>query len=177
MNATINLDDLLKDDSRGKQTQPQEQEEALAVKINWNEVFTEWCYKIPKGYPTIVDGVFTEYEEVKILNEILEEKFAVSMPLPEKALPKIPKDYNAAAKYVDNALTQKVLGIDLLGKITKRPFVDKNNIIRIEVPQKERAAVAQKLKDAFGGVMKGNGASFTFQYPKRDKGTETASQT
>jgi len=175
MNTTINLDDLLKDDNKGKQ--PQEQEEAPAVKINWNEVFTEWCYKIPKGYPTIVDGVFTEYEEVKILNVILEEKFGESIPLPEKALPKIPKDYNAAAKYIDNALTQKVLGIDLLGKITKRPFVDKNNIIRIEVPQKDRAAVAQKLNDAFGGVMKGSGASFTFQYPKRDKGTETTSHT
>jgi len=85
MNTTINLDDLLKDDNKGKQ--PQEQEEAPAVKINWNEVFTEWCYKIPKGYPTIVDGVFTEYEEVKILNVILEEKFAVSMPLPEAQRP------------------------------------------------------------------------------------------
>jgi len=81
MNTTINLDDLLKDDNKGKQ--PQEQEEAPAVKINWNEVFTEWCYKIPKGYPTIVDGVFTEYEEVKILNVILEEKFGESIPLPE----------------------------------------------------------------------------------------------
>jgi len=82
MNTTINLDDLLKDDNKGKQ--PQEQEEAPAVKINWNEVFTEWCYKIPKGYPTIVDGVFTEYEEVKILNVILKEKFGESIPLPER---------------------------------------------------------------------------------------------
>lgn len=66
-----------------KQEQPQKQQETSKAVVNWNEVFTEWCYKIPKGYPTIVDGVFTEYEEVKILNEILEEKFAVSMPLPE----------------------------------------------------------------------------------------------
>jgi len=84
MNTTINLDDLLKDDNKGKQPQPQEQEEAPAVKINWNEVFTEWCYKIPKGYPTIVDGVFTEYEEVKILNEILEERGFDAIQVPEK---------------------------------------------------------------------------------------------
>ena len=96
MNATINLDDLLKDDSRGKQ--PQEQEEALAVKMNWNEVFTEWCYKIPKGYPTIVDGVFTEYEEVKILNEILKEKFGESIPLPE-AKPKAKPGSSAAPSW------------------------------------------------------------------------------
>ena len=98
MNATINLDDLLKDDSRGKQ--PQEQEEALAVKMNWNEVFTEWCYKIPKGYPTIVDGVFTEYEEVKILNEILKEKFGESIPLPE-AKPKAKPGSSAAPSSLD----------------------------------------------------------------------------
>jgi len=102
MNTTINLDDLLKDDNKGKQ--PQEQEEAPAVKINWNEVFTEWCYKIPKGYPTIVDGVFTEYEEVKILNVILEEKFAVSMPLPEAA--EISKDQLLAKILKTNAMSK-----------------------------------------------------------------------
>jgi hypothetical protein len=72
-----------------QQEQPQKQQQTSKAVVNWNEVFTEWCYKIPKGYPTIVDGVFTEYEEVKILNEILEEKFGESMPLPLEA--KAPK--------------------------------------------------------------------------------------
>lgn len=65
-----------------EQPQPQKQKEAPATKINWNDIMTEWCYRIPKGYPTIVDGVFTEYEEVKILNVILEEKLGETIPLP-----------------------------------------------------------------------------------------------
>jgi hypothetical protein len=51
--------------------------------MNIDEILLEWSYRLPKGYPTIVDGVFTEYEEVKILNEIMEERFASTMPLPE----------------------------------------------------------------------------------------------
>lgn len=86
MSDTINLDDLLKNSSQKQEQLQPLQEEISKLVVNWDEVFTEWCYKIPKGYPTIVDGVFTEYEEVKILNEILEEKFVVSMPLPEVAL-------------------------------------------------------------------------------------------
>jgi hypothetical protein len=69
-----------------EQPQPQKQEEAPVVKINWSDIMTEWCYRIPKGYPTVVDGVFTEYEEVKVLNEILEEKFGETIPLPEANL-------------------------------------------------------------------------------------------
>ena len=68
-----------------EQPQPQKQEEAPVVKLNWNDIMTEWCYRIPKGYPTVVDGVFTEYEEVKILNEILEEKLGESVPLPKQS--------------------------------------------------------------------------------------------
>jgi len=66
-----------------EQPQPQKQQEAPVAKINWNDIMTEWCYRIPKGYPTVVDGVFTEYEEVKILNKILEEKLGETIPLPE----------------------------------------------------------------------------------------------
>lgn len=51
--------------------------------VDWDEVMLEWSYRLPKGYPTIVDGVFTEREEVKILNEILEEKFGTSIELPQ----------------------------------------------------------------------------------------------
>jgi hypothetical protein len=80
----INLDNILDDQLNSKQPQPQKQEEAPVVKINWSDIMTEWCYRIPKGYPTVVDGVFTEYEEVKVLNEILEEKFGETVPLPAK---------------------------------------------------------------------------------------------
>ena len=52
--------------------------------MNIDEILLEWSYRLPKGYPTIVDGVFTEYEEVKILNEIMEEKgFGKNLPVQE----------------------------------------------------------------------------------------------
>ncbi len=80
--TSIDLDNLFAP-KKEEQPQPQKQEEVSEAAISWDDILTEWSYRLPKGYPTIVDGVFTEYEEVKILNEILEERFAVSMPLPE----------------------------------------------------------------------------------------------
>ena len=62
---------------------PQQVQEASAeVLADFAEIVEEWSYRLPKGYPTMVDGKFTEYEEVKILNEIMEEKFGESLPLP-----------------------------------------------------------------------------------------------
>ena len=51
--------------------------------INFDEILTDWSYKLPKGFPTIVDGKFTERAEVKILNELLQEKGLRALPLPE----------------------------------------------------------------------------------------------
>jgi len=85
MSDTINLDDLLKDSSQ-KQEQPQVVEQPVAVQVDWDEILTEWSYKLPKGYPTVVDGVFTEYEEVRILNEILEDRGFDGIKLPEEEL-------------------------------------------------------------------------------------------
>ena len=59
--------------------------ETQAVSFNWEDILTEWSYRCPKGYPTMVDGVFSEREEVEILNEILEEKGLQELPLPEAA--------------------------------------------------------------------------------------------
>lgn len=41
--------------------------------MNIDEILTEWCYRLPKGYPTVVNGIFTDKEEVRILNQILQE--------------------------------------------------------------------------------------------------------
>jgi len=43
------------------------------MEINYEEILTEWCYRLPKGFPTIVDGKFGDDEEIIILNEILQE--------------------------------------------------------------------------------------------------------
>lgn len=42
-------------------------------KVDFNDIVSEWSYKLPKGYPTMVDGVFTEPNEIAILNKILKE--------------------------------------------------------------------------------------------------------
>lgn len=80
----INLDKILEDQLSNKQ---QPAVEAIVEQpkpiVNWDEILTEWSYRCPKGYPTVVDGVFTEREEVVILNEILEEKFGVNLPFEE----------------------------------------------------------------------------------------------
>lgn len=67
---------------------PQQVQEASAeVLADFAEIVEEWSYRLPKGYPTMVDGKFTEYEEVKILNEILEERsINKSISLPEVAV-------------------------------------------------------------------------------------------
>lgn len=36
-----------------------------------DDILLEWSYRLPKGYPTMVDGQFTDAEELRILNEVL----------------------------------------------------------------------------------------------------------
>jgi len=80
--STYNLDEILA---------PKQQPAVEAIVeqpkpyVNWDEILTEWSYRCPKGYPTVVDGVFTEHEEVAILNEILEERGFDALPLEAKA--------------------------------------------------------------------------------------------
>jgi hypothetical protein len=156
--TSIDLDNLFAP-KKEEQPQPQKQEEVSKPVVSWDEILTEWSYRLPKGYPTIVDGVFTEYEEVKILNEIMEERFGETLPLPEA---KPAKDFQAALRYVTNALTQRVLGDDL-GKVTLRPFLTKDNIIRLETIQASRASVATKLAKALNADLNPKtNQSFTF---------------
>lgn len=41
--------------------------------MNIDEILLEWSYRLPKGYPTIVNGRFVDSKEIAILNQILEE--------------------------------------------------------------------------------------------------------
>jgi hypothetical protein len=51
--------------------------------IDFDEILTEWSYRLPKGFPTLVDGIFTERVEVEILNQLLIERGLQTIPLPE----------------------------------------------------------------------------------------------
>jgi len=45
----------------------------MASKVNWDDILLEWSYRLPKGYPTMKDGKFTNKKELAILDEILAE--------------------------------------------------------------------------------------------------------
>ncbi len=68
--SLIDLDNLLSQDSTPKA----EVVETLPIQVDWEEVVSEWSYRCPKGYPTIVDGKPVVEEEICILNELLESR-------------------------------------------------------------------------------------------------------
>ena len=147
-----------------KQAQPQKQQQTPVAKINWNDIMTEWCYRIPKGYPTVVDGVFTEYEEVKILNKILEEKLGESIPLPEARVAKfteadidkllsVPsiKKLNIAKRVLkpNNVIVLYVAGI----KKAERPDILKNIATSLKSAKYvKKLSTAGAVQSAYNGV-------------------------
>lgn len=52
------------------------------IKIDFDEVIAEWSYRCPKGYPTTVAGRFVDSEEIAILNEILQERYDITVDIP-----------------------------------------------------------------------------------------------
>lgn len=155
--TSIDLDSLFAP-KKEEQPQPQKQEEVSEAVVSWDDILTEWSYRLPKGYPTIVDGVFTEYEEVKILNEIMEEKFAVALPLPTEVdeavnsseLSSNPTDVKEAlvCLFVDASLTDKSI-IDLY-----RSGLDK------KLDPTQRAKVSKTLKTKLGAIAKKYGKNY-----------------
>jgi len=136
-----------------KQEQPQKQQQTPVTKINWNDIMTEWCYRIPKGYPTVVDGVFTEYEEVKILNQILEERLGETIPLPEVTTTELstnPTDVKEAlvCLFIDAGLVDSSI-IDLY-----RSGLDK------KLDPAQRLKVSKTLKTKLGAVAKKYGKNY-----------------
>lgn len=59
------------------------------MNIDYEEILLEWSYRLPKGFPTIVDGKFGSRDEVIILNQILEERGLQPMEVPETVVPLI----------------------------------------------------------------------------------------
>lgn len=133
----INLDSLL------EPTQSQPIVESVAeevvfeqISVDMNEILEEWSYRLPKGYPTIVDGVFTERGEVEILNQLLEERGLQALPLPE-AKP---------AKFTESDI-DKLLSTPVIKKLTiAKRALKPNNTIVLYVTGIKKAQRADILK-------------------------------
>ena len=89
----INLDTLF----ANKHAEPTET--VLVVEeqkyVDFGRILNEVSYKLPKGYPTVVDGVFTEREEIIIINEALEAEGLSTLPLPEVTVLDVGNDTSA----------------------------------------------------------------------------------
>jgi hypothetical protein len=44
-----------------------------------DDILLEWSYRLPKGYPTVVDGQFVDQTELSILHEVMDE-YGINMP-------------------------------------------------------------------------------------------------
>lgn len=80
-NLTVDLDTLFESSTEHNTTN----EEIVSdySHVDFARILNEVCYKLPKGYPTVVDGVLTEREEIVIINEALEAEGLPTLPLPE----------------------------------------------------------------------------------------------
>ena len=158
--------------------------------IDIDKILEDTCYKLPKGYPTIVNGVFTEREEVLIINEVLEAKGLPILPLPEAnktPLKKMEKpqvaDFSKQETYILKLLIanapEGVTGIDIDQDIEgeSTSTQKKTNITITLEPTKEYAddkgrdkinrEFVKKLKSIRGlkvevGIIERQDYSFTF---------------
>ena len=46
-----------------------------------DDILLEWSYRLPKGYPTVVDGQFVDQKELRILHEVMGEYGVVDVSL------------------------------------------------------------------------------------------------
>ena len=129
------------------------------MQINFDDILTEWSYRLPKGFPTIVDGKFTERDEVIILNEILNEKGLNGLELPEgnaifevttANLSSDPTDVKEAlvCLFADAGLSDSTI-ID-----TYRQGLDKN------LDPATRTKIAKDLKTKLGAVASSYGKNY-----------------
>ena len=131
----INLDTLF----ANKHAEPTET--VLVVKeqkyVDFGRILDEVSYKLPKGYPTIVDGVFTEREEIIIINEALEAEGLSTLPLPEARVAKLAE--SDIDKILNTAVIRKL-------SIAKR-LVKTNNVIVLHVTGIKKSERSDILKN------------------------------
>lgn len=89
------------------------------IEVDIDEVLVEWCYRLPKGYPTVVDGMFPIQSEVDTLRQILAEMGVNNVDLPEARVFYHPDySYIPNDRYVDRFTA---LGFDN-EKLNQSPF-------------------------------------------------------
>jgi hypothetical protein len=157
----VDLDSLFEVNNEHNMTNDVETVVSDYSHVNFAHILSECSYKLPKGYPTLVDGVFTEREEVIIINEALEAEGLPTLPLPEaKAI----KDYPQAAKYVTSAISK----LKSKNAIVVQPFIGKDGgvtVIRLEVDKADsRRLVAAELAKILKGKIGNKQENVKFVY-------------
>lgn len=118
-----------------------------------DDLLLEISYKLPKGYPTIVNGKFVDREEVLLINEFLIEHGIGELPLPEAS--RIRKEAAQSGDGVDkihNAILSlppmKQHVVTAASAITKVKSTPKYTEWRVDLPGKDeriqKAVAVQK---------------------------------
>ena len=158
----IDLDSLFENNKQHMQTVNEGVEVTSEVgSVDFDEVLSEWSYRCPKGYPTVVDGVFTERAEVEILNQLLEERGLQTLPLPIqeagktktiKVVPKFVSWYKTVDKstitpfletapIVESLIKGKVTIQNMISTIKDNPSMDWNPGVLAVVDSMKKAGV------------------------------------
>ncbi|MSW53334.1 MAG: hypothetical protein F2817_20910 [Actinobacteria bacterium] len=163
----INLDTLF----ANKHAEPTET--VLVVEeqkyVDFGRILNEVSYKLPKGYPTVVDGVFTEREEIIIINEALEAEGLSTLPLPEVELylPEALTEPNSKDTEFKEGMVVYFLG---LGENDFKAYLDyfNNPTLNIKLPN---YIVPKKIKYYKGPDLKivENGIKYLYKNSKNFK--------
>lgn len=145
-NNTIDLDSLF-DNLQEEISNPPVHTHSL--KIDWDQILLEWSYRCPKGYPTMVDGVFVDKDEVALLNEILDQHNLPTLDIQNEAitmgdLSTNPTDVKEAlvCLFVDAILTDGTIADDYRTLLDKK--LDPNQ--RIKLVKKIRTKLTTAAK-------------------------------
>ena len=121
--------------------------------VDWDSILNEVSYKLPKGYPTVVDGVFTEREEIIIINEALEAEGLSTLPLPEVGKPKPVK--KLISGFINNTGTKEGL-IMYFATQKKDMLIQAANKIINNTATQLKFNVSTITKERYDGVPKGS---------------------
>lgn len=129
------------------------------VNVDWEEIIAEWSYRCPKGYPTMIDGVFTERTEIKILNQLLEERGLEALPLPKTDIEEALTVAQLSTNPTDVKEAMVCLFVDA-GLTDKSIFNLYRKGLEKEIEPKERLAISKTLKTKLGAVAKSYGKNY-----------------
>lgn len=87
------------------------------TQLDFNQIINEWSYRLPKGYPTMKDGLFVNHEEIEVLREVLKEHGVNELPnfvkIQERELP-----------VSDNTISEERLNKDAIIDLIKKMDTD-----------------------------------------------------